>query len=796
MMLSKIKNQGLNFIPRMTQIIFASVLLVRVLGAQTLVNGGFEDAADGNATGWYACSAYICDTEVVKSGHRAVLCETSDEKVGAGVMQEIVYSKPDKAPVLFGGWSKADGVTAQDYCIYLDIWYEGGGNAWGVTAHWAQPAHDWEYAAEVFYPEKPIWKIRYYVFLRKGVGRVWFDELSLERRPPALGVKKLRSVSDFPRTRNGVQTTVEFWKWTEWQCRVMGLDGEERKSFSGKGTDAVMTFEGEPAASLHLSAKAGEETFEHQYALPMLLSSHVNPVKERCAVWTADSMRCITPLTYPTEAEMAAPEIVLDVARNECEAAQILITAGDAEAVSNVNVELSALTGSDGRRLDGEVMWQRVGYIRRQRPYHPHPGGVPVDENWLPDPLLPPAPFTVRASATQGIWLTVRTGEGAQPGVYRGQVAMTVNGTLLRKVPVTIRVRSFSNPRTFGMPTAFCVMDGFTKAQYPERFEEMKRRIHDLMLRYRLNPDDISRTDPPRMEDLIDAREKGMNRFNILNLVPRPAKPGKWVCYAPLSAYTTAFYDDLKARLTPVVKELRKHGLEKYAYLYGFDERSHDYYPAIGELWRKLKADFPEIPVMTTAMMYRDMRDGKAYPEQDITDWFCPLTSVYDPELSTKLRAQGRQVWWYVCCGPTFPYANFSSVEYPFVEGRLLGWMTWRYHSDGLLFWHVNLWPDKPPLKADDTFLDAWVAESSNRMTGDGQLLYPGEDGPWPSIRLATVRDGIEDYEWLAMLERKRGRIAAEAATDGLIRSMTDFTRSPDALRLVRSRMADELERP
>jgi hypothetical protein len=458
-------------------------------------------------------------------------------------------------------------------------------------------------------------------------------------------------------------------------------------------------------------------------------------------------------------------------------------------------VAVTAFRSADGVHFDGEVAWQRVGYIRRQRPYSPHPSGVPADENWLPDPLLPPAAFTVRASATQGVWLTARAGENAKPGVYSGEVMVSADGKPLRSVPVTLRVRDFANPKTFGMPTAFCVMDGFTRAQYPERFEEMKRKTHDLMLSHRLNPDDISRTEPPSVTDLLYAREKGMNRFNILNLVPKPTKPGKWVCYSPLSAYTPAFYEDLKARLTPVVAELRKHGLEKHAYLYGFDERPHEYYPAIGELWRKLKADFPDIPVMTTAMMYRDLRDGKAYPEQEITDWFCPLTSVYDPELSAKLRAQGRQVWWYVCCGPVYPYANFASIEYPLIEGRLLGWMTWRYRSDGLLFWHVNLWPDKPPLKADDTFLDAWEAEASNRMPGDGQLLYPGEDGPWPSIRLANVRDGIEDYEWLAMAEQKKGRAAAEALTHGLVRSMTDFERSPEALRAERARLADAIER-
>jgi hypothetical protein len=780
-----------------SKVVFAAACLSACLvSAQTLVNGGFEEAADGKLKGWRAYGSYAYDTATVYAGAGAIRCEVLEAGKGAGVMQEIVYAKPDKSPVLFGGWSKAEKVAASDYCVFLDIWYEGGGNAWGVTTDWSQPVHDWEYTSEVFYPEKPIQKIQFFVFLRKGVGRVWFDEVFLERREPTLGIKKIRTISDFPCSKTGVQATLEFSKKAEWCCRLTDAAGQERERFSGSGSKAVMNVENAEALKLHVSAKAGDEIFEHTTVFPTAQRSGDNPVKNGYVVWTADSMRRVTPLTYPSAAETVSPEINLEFARGECESAQLLITASDDAPVPDVTVALTAFAGSGRQRFDGEVTWQRVGYIRRQRPYHQHPCGAPSHETWLPDPLLPPAPFNVRASSTQGVWLTARAGHGAKPGLYSGQAILKAGGRLLRKIPVTLRVRGFANPKTFGLPTAFCVMDTFTRAQYPERSDEMVRKAHDLMLDYRLNPDNISRTEMPRIEDLLHARKRGMNRFNILNLVPEPDKPVKLVYNAPISAYTPEFYEKLKARLTPYVAKLREHGLEKYAYLYGFDERPHEYYPALGELWRKLKVDFPDIPVMTTSKMYQDMRDGQNHPEQDITDWFCPLTSVYDPALSEKLRSQGRQVWWYVCCGPTYPHANFASFEYPFIEGRLLGWLTYRYRADGLLFWHVNLWPDKPPLKLDDTFLTAWVAEHSLKMPGDGQLLYPGESGPLPSIRLANVRDGAEDYEWLMMLARKKGRDAAEAMTAGLIRSMTDFERSPDALRKTRSQIADALEAP
>jgi len=760
---------------------------------QALVNGGFEEADGAVAKGWHTYGAYALDAAVAKSGARSIRCETADDKAVSGVVQEFVYDKPDRTPVVFGGWSRADRVEAQEYCVYLDVWYEGGGNAWGVTAEWSRQTHDWEYTAEAFYPEKPIKKIQCFVFLRRGAGKVWFDDVSLERRAPALGVKRMRLISDYPRTPGGVHATVEFWKDAAWRCRLAAGDGRELETFSGTGARASFVSEGvgSPAALL-VSAKAAGETFEQTYAVPAFARPR-NPVAHGCAVWTADAMRRVTPLTYPAE-EDRNTGIALEVGRNESESAQLLVTASDEGEAADVTVRLTPLLGAGRKPLDGGAEWEREGYVLRQRPFKAHPCGVSLDEDWLPDPLLPPRPFRVRAGATQGVWLTVRVNAEAAPGVYEGRAVVSAAGKMLGEVPLTVRVRDVRNPATFGMKTAFCVMDGFTKAQYPDRTDEMRRKTHALMLRHRLNPDDISRTEPPPIEDLLEARSKGMNCFNVLNLVPKPASPCKWVCYAPLEAYTPAFGDELVARLTPYVAELRKHGLEKSAYFYGFDERGYEFYPAIDALWRKLKTAFPEIPVMTTAMMFRDLREGASHPCQDTTDWFCPLTSVYDPELAAKLRAQGRQVWWYVCCGPTYPYANFASFEYPFIEGRLLGWTTYRYRADGLLFWHVNLWPDAPPLKTDDTYLTAWRAEVSNGMTGDGQLLYPGEEGPMPSIRLANIRDGIEDFEWLTLLEQKAGRAEADALAARLVRSMTDFERSPKKLNGVRAQLAERLE--
>ena len=59
-----------------------------------------------------------------------------------------------------------------------------------------------------------------------------------------------------------------------------------------------------------------------------------------------------------------------------------------------------------------------------------------------------------------------------------------------------------------------------------------------------------------------------------------------------------------------------------------------------------------------------------------------------------------------------------------------------------------------------------------------------------PSIRLAQIRDGVEDYEWLQMAAAKAGRAAVDAESRRLIRTLTDFTRDPETIRAVRARLA------
>ena len=675
-----------------------------------------------------------------------------------GLWRTFTYEAPTSEPIVFSGESRCEDAFANDYCIWLDIWYSDGTPVWGIRAEWSQGTHGWEETVGAFVPKRPVSKIEMYALLRKGKGKAEFRNLRLERR--------------------------------EGEGEVLGR-GHVMTERPYANRDRIV-------ADVFAGRRIGRRVFAAQ-GTPVQVA---NPLSaDDVVVWVADSMRRVTPLTFPCPADAlkrVPPTASVSLARRERESFQVQVSTGAAAEWTDGGVVLPVLRNAKGEALKGSLEWRRVGYVARDTGYYPHPCGVPQTEMWLPDPLLPPAPFKVRKGSTQGLWFTVYAAPDAKAGVYSGDIVLTEHGERRATVRVMAEVEDFALPETFGMATSFSVMDGFTRAQYPDRFREKRRESWDIMLDHRLNPDDISRTTPPDINDLRHARSRGMNLFNILNIVPKPKDPNtKWVCFSPPEATESPeFYPAFKARLAPYVAELKRHGLDKLAYLYGFDEREERYYPGIDALWKKLKADFPGIPVMTTAMMYRDYAAGKTnLPCLVTTDWYCPLTDVYRTAVSDEMRKLGKKVWWYVCCGPRYPYANFASLEYPLVDVRLLGWMTHLYRADGLLYWHVNYW-NGSCIDESDTFLPSWKTYSSLHMPGDGVLLYPGKDHILPSMRLAQIRDAVEDYEWLQLATAKSGEAAVDAECRSIVRSMTDFSRDSAVLLAVRRSLARLISSP
>ena len=657
------------------------------------------------------------------------------------------YAQPDRRAIVYRGVSVARDVVANDYTIGLHVKYADGTDEWPDAPRYAQGTHGPQKLEGVFFPPRPVKEVGLYAFMREGEGAAQFGQLYVGREDAATVRKPTLRMTQRP------------FAAEDFVC-VRTADGVQ-----------CSTAQAQPGVA-PVSPLASGET----------------------RLWWCDAMTRVTPLTFPSAACGARTDpITVKMARREKESVQVcLSTAADVEWRA-VRAEVA---------VEGiEATWQRVGYVAREMGYLPHPCGVPAGERWLPEPLLPPAEMTVRKGATQGVWLTFATRPDTAPGIHRGRVRLLAGARELGAFDIAVDVASCTLPAEFAVRTAVSTSQRFMEKIYGARGAAMYRRACELMLDHALNPDDIGRLDLPDIDELERARARGMNSFCLIFWVPQVFDATQHIAHMPSAeaVVTDEFRAKMKALLTPYLEKLRARGLDKLAYIYAFDEQDEKSYAALWKLWRIIQADYPGIPLMTTSYMFRDMyREGVKDPARDarnFTDWHCPISIYYDRALADAMRASGRQVWWYTCCAPAAPYANFASMEHPPMEGRLLFWQGWQERVDGYLFWISNWWVRHAMVDArHDTFLPGWSTWSDRAMPGDGVLFYPGVDDLYPSLRLAQVRDGVEDVAILQAYAARFGRAAAARCAGTISTDKRRFSRDTALLRQTRDRMLNELK--
>jgi len=125
----------------------------------------------------------------------------------------------------------------------------------------------------------------------------------------------------------------------------------------------------------------------------------------------------------------------------------------------------------------------------------------------------------------------------------------------------------------------------------------------------------------------------------------------------------------------------------------------------------------------------------------------------------------------------------------------VLAWQTCRHGADGFLFWAVNFWSHaKAQLDESDTFFSDFDTYSKYDMPGDGVMTYPGRSHILPGLHLASVRDGVEDYEWLQLAGQRDSAATAETIAH-VTTDMRKWETSPAAFRAARGLLADIIEK-
>jgi len=504
----------------------------------------------------------------------------------------------------------------------------------------------------------------------------------------------------------------------------------------------------------------------------------------------------------PSDPVPAATAASLDAAANEFEPFQIVVGGGPA-GVTGVTA-VATMSG-------GVAMLYQVGLYEVVTPSNSE--GAPGP--W-PDPLIPGVdafagevrngfPFDVAPGESRAIWVDVFVPPGTAAGTYTGSVTVTGGGLAATTVPVTLRVRAFALPSTATLKTAFgvrwdtCVAHlGSYAACGDPGIEEYNTMYARAALDDRVSLESVAYYGPdgtdwtrfdgwyaPLLDGTAPTRLAGAEMTTMRLMTGDAAEMTLWESHFAGNGWIDRLFD------------------------YTCDE------PPAG-------CAFADIPVYAApvhaaglrTLVTADIDEVTANDFWDDIDILVPIVNAMEdrggpdrrPEYDAFLAGgPQKELWWYQSCmshgcgsgcvGTTDPYfTGWPSyvIDASGIQNRAMEWLSWSYHVTGELYFETTY-----------MLATAWDDQCDFSGNGDGTLFYPGTpariggttDVPVESLRLKLIREGQEDYEYLALLAARGDAALADAEAEALFPNPYSVTSAtPADLFAARARIADRIE--
>ncbi|MDM8008059.1 MAG: DUF6067 family protein [Phycisphaerae bacterium] len=510
---------------------------------------------------------------------------------------------------------------------------------------------------------------------------------------------------------------------------------------------------------------------------------------------------CLTKEMRSAGAEKASDALSISGARGETVSGQAVFHPETDARSATASISDLLHHGSTASIPAGAVKLQWVRYIDITR----NTAGIPLDE-WvarapasIPDPYWEESAIPVKAGQAQPLWIEIRIPRDAPSGDYEGKLTVTVDGRQL-SLPVSLHVWSFEVPaeRHLSVVNWWSFPGhGFEKreGEYWDllgRFAEflVQHRQTDLSVGIGMITESGDATkgfthDTGRLERYADVVFKAGIRQIHLHAVGR----------------RTADILDPLSQVKPDEANLRRLGAwEKVIQRRGWQKR--------------FAVSIVDEPFIWYEDSYADTVDlvHKTAPSirviEAVETEYLGKVDIYVPKLShlnlwyprfDEIRRQGAELWFYVCCHPVGRYPN-RFLDQPLLKARVLFWICYLYNLDGYLHWGLNHF-------AGDPYTEEGI--SKGLPLGDRAVVYPGRNGLLGSLRFSAQRDGLQDFEYLWVLEdqlrKTKDRIGADAfwldprqrpleLCRRVIWSFHDYTRDPAVLLDTRRAIAEEIE--
>ncbi len=172
--------------------------------------------------------------------------------------------------------------------------------------------------------------------------------------------------------------------------------------------------------------------------------------------------------------------------------------------------------------------------------------------------------------------------------------------------------------------------------------------------------------------------------------------------------------------------------------------------------------------------------------DKSLTYWMTPKLEANLGTFAERMyaeQAEGDELWWYVTRRPESPEITLL-METEAVRHRILFWQQKLYNVDSFLYYLVNDWYEIGENNGVNKKYENTPGADGFDCYGNGVLLYCGQDfdvyGAVESIRMETVRDGIEDFEYLTMITELYGKDVTDAIIHRLTTSLSNYNTDTD----------------
>ena len=500
--------------------------------------------------------------------------------------------------------------------------------------------------------------------------------------------------------------------------------------------------------------------------------------KGTAEIWTALSdVKIMADKDYTDR--MSQKQLSITMAKNETESGQSLITA--ASDIKNYTVAVSNLyCGSEIiKSTDIEIFNQKYIEVTQSSKNMDTPLG------FYPDALLPFNKAVeyrenrIKKGSNQGIWLQVTTKEDTKAGTYTGTAEITIDGTK-KDVRVNVTVWDVTIPTAVHARSLFYTKPRFYAMAEKDPTDDLMVKYVDSLLDFRLSPlylpyfgsvDTANANIDEYVSQIVKyAKDERLTYYQIPYTAYYDASWQKRIDEKSLTDYMVAIAE---ASIKENVDLFPKAGL----YLSNLiDEPEQN--GTVGEIGvhadaiKRCKAAAIE---KLALLPDHELKDSLAQSINDIphiltnryipgqennVDIWCPTLDKFHTRDNRALYEGEKEVWWYGCIDPQAPYATYY-IDDLSPSPRVMSWMQKDYDIAGNLYWAVDLYGDRFDItKKINPYTDApdraaWA--ETNVANGDGFLFYPGSyyglDSPVASVRLHSIRDGLEDYEILYQIE-------------------------------------------